>query len=167
MVGNWGFARLFAECIDKVYFDPVRTGKTIDEQSFEQVVSRFEQYLAAVEELPDRRSYGLLIHDNNQTVEHKHTELMKHFRRFGTFWTNIPHIIETPLFVNSQLTGMVQVVDLCAYALRRFLENKETELFDEIFKRGDRRASRTVGIRHYSQNSCQCHICVSHRPISF
>ena len=39
-VGQWGFARLFAECINKVHFDPLRTGCTIEEQAFEQIVSR-------------------------------------------------------------------------------------------------------------------------------
>ena len=44
-VSNWGFARLFAECVNKIHFDPTRTLNTIDEQAFEQVISRFEQYL--------------------------------------------------------------------------------------------------------------------------
>src|SRR3972149_2727754 len=44
-LSNWSFARLFAECVDKIHFDPARTPKTIDEQAFEQVISRFEQYL--------------------------------------------------------------------------------------------------------------------------
>ena len=44
-VSGWGFARLFAECIDKVHFDPSRAPLSIDEQAFEQIVSRFEQYL--------------------------------------------------------------------------------------------------------------------------
>ncbi|HLJ54097.1 MAG TPA: DUF3800 domain-containing protein [Chthonomonadaceae bacterium] len=39
------FARLFAECVDKIHFDPARTKATIDEQAFEQIVSRFEQYV--------------------------------------------------------------------------------------------------------------------------
>jgi len=30
-VGGWGFARLFAECIDKIHFDPVRAGLSADE----------------------------------------------------------------------------------------------------------------------------------------
>ena len=34
-VSQWGYARLFAECVDKVHFDPVRTGKTVGEQAFE------------------------------------------------------------------------------------------------------------------------------------
>jgi uncharacterized protein DUF3800 len=34
-IGGWGFARLFAECIDKIHFDPLRTGRSVDEQAFE------------------------------------------------------------------------------------------------------------------------------------
>src|SRR5712691_11366576 len=29
-VSNWGYARLFAECIDKLYFDPARARRTVD-----------------------------------------------------------------------------------------------------------------------------------------
>jgi len=132
-VGNWGFARMFAECIDKVYFDPARAERSVDEQAFEQVVSRYEQYLQAISTDPDKKAFGVLIHDNNQTIARKHTELMKTFHRTGTFWTQIKNIIETPLFVDSELTAMVQVADLCAYGLRRYVENNETEIFDKVW----------------------------------
>jgi hypothetical protein len=163
-VSNWGFARLFAECIDKVHFDPIRTGRSIDEQAFEQVVSRYEQYLQAMSNAPAKRAFGVVIHDNNQTVARKHTELMRSFHRSGTLWTAINHIIETPLFVDSQLTGMVQVADLCAYGLRRYLENEDTEIFDKVFERADRRHGLTVGVRHFTDDSCACSICAAHRP---
>jgi Protein of unknown function (DUF3800) len=39
-VGNWGFARLFAECIGKLHHDPVRHTRSIEEQALEQVISR-------------------------------------------------------------------------------------------------------------------------------
>ena len=161
-VANWGFARLFAECVDKVHFDPSRTSRTIDEQAFEQVVTRFEHYLRAVTTDATRPAYGILIHDNNQTVATKHTEMMKRFHQHGTFWTRVNHIIETPLFVDSQLTGMVQIADLCSYSLRRYLENNETELFDLIFQRADRRGDVTVGIRHFTNQACSCAICDGH-----
>jgi hypothetical protein len=45
VLSGWGFARLFAECIDKIHFNPSRTSQSIDEQAFEQLISRFEQYL--------------------------------------------------------------------------------------------------------------------------
>ena len=159
-VSNWGFARLFAECIDKVHFDPVRARKSVDEQAFEQVVSRFEQYLRAI--TTDVKQFGLLIHDNNQTVALKHTELMKSFHRAGTLWTQIAHIIETPLFVDSALTGMVQVADLCSYALRRYFENNEAHLFSLVFQRADRRGAQTVGTRHFTNTSCSCTVCTTH-----
>ena len=38
-IGSWGFCRLFAECIDKIHFDPAKTGRSVGEQAFEQIVS--------------------------------------------------------------------------------------------------------------------------------
>lgn len=161
-VSRWSFGRLFAECVDKIYFDPTRTAQTIDEQSFEQVVSRFEQYLQIIgKRFPERR-YGLIIHDNNQTVAKKHTILMKQFYEKGTMWTDVEAIIETPLFVDSQLTSMVQIADLCAYAIRRYLENNEDDLFNLVFQRADTKGGAVVGVRHFSDKACQCKICSSH-----
>ena len=158
LISSWGTVRLFAECINKVHFDPVRANTTAHEQAFEQIVSRFERFLQNTQ-----GGYGLLVHDNNQTVAKRHTELMKTFLHKGTLWTQISHVIETPMFVDSQLTNMVQLADLCAYALRRYLENSETELFE----RADRSGGISVGVRHFSQPECPCKICILHSsPIS-
>lgn len=165
-ISKWGFARLFAECIDKVYFDPTRHTYNLDETAFDQLVSRFEQYLKQLQTPAlkgSNKAYGLLIHDNNETVAKKHTLLMKHFHSNGTLWTNVQNIIETPLFVDSQLTSMVQIADVCAYALRRYLENGETELFDLVFTRADRRGNVVVGVRHFSNKTCSCKICAAHK----
>lgn len=161
-IGNWGYARLFAECIDKIYFNPERTVQTAEEQAFEQVVSRFEQYLESIRGEDDGPNYSLLIHDNNETVRKRHSLLMKQFHRDGTLWTTIRNIIETPLFVDSSLTDMVQIADLCGYALRRYCENGEEELFRLIFPRADRKHGKTVGVRHFSEKSCKCLICDEH-----
>jgi Protein of unknown function (DUF3800) len=163
-ISNWGFARLFGECVDKTYFDPQR-GKTVNEQSFEQVVSRFEQYLKAIGEA-DPDCYGLIIHDNNETVALKHTTMMRRFHQIGTMWTGIEKIIETPLFVDSQLTSMVQIADVCAYAVRRYLENGESEIFDKVFTRADRRGATVVGVRHYTRPTCNCKICQQHKLVT-
>lgn len=162
-IGSWGFARLFAECIDKIHFNPVRSVRSISEQSFEQVVSRFEHYLELTQKGCKFDIYGMLIHDNNPTVARKHTELMKQFYTNGTLWTSIQKIIETPLFVDSQLTSMIQAADVCAYALRRYLENQEDNLFDRIFPRADRRGDRVEGVRHFTNDKCNCKICMTHR----
>ena len=134
-VSNWGFARLFAECVDKSHFDPSRSRRSVSEQAFEQVVSRFERYLQNLRPrgpgLGAQRNHGLLVHDNNETVARRHTRMMRSFHAAGTPWTSVDCIIETPMFVDSKLTRMVQIADLCAYALRRYLENGETGVLHE------------------------------------
>jgi Protein of unknown function (DUF3800) len=165
-VASWGNVRLFAECIDKTHFDIARSKRSVVEQALEQVVSRFQQYLkiAVTNGQPQSQPFGLLVHDNNESVAKKHTELMRHFHEKGTDWTNIDNIIETPLFVDSSLTRMVQIADLCSYALRRYVENGETDLFQRIFTRADRsKKGKTVGVRHFTDKGCKCEICNSHR----
>ncbi len=162
-IASWGFARLFAECIDKLHFDPNRTRKSMAEQAFEQVITRFEKYLQIIAAGQNNlQNYGLIVHDNNETVARKHTNMMKEFHRNGTLFTEIKHIIETPLFVDSQLTSMVQIADLCSYALRRYVENEEEKLFNWIYARADRFQTKTVGVRHFTKESCSCKICLEH-----
>jgi hypothetical protein len=157
-ISRWTFAKLFAECVDKIHFDPMRAPHNIYTQAFEEVVTRFEKYLQVKHKL------GLLIHDNNETVAKKHTELMREFHRHGTQWLlEINQIIETPLFVDSQLTSMIQIADLCGYAIRRYVENNEDELFDIIFVRADRIRQTVVGVRHFTGPECKCKICKAHR----
>ncbi|MCA1752852.1 MAG: DUF3800 domain-containing protein [Flavobacteriales bacterium] len=159
-IGSWTFARIFAECIDKVHFDPSRASRSVDEQAFEQVVSRFEQYLQIrSKSTSNSHLYGALIHDNNDTVSQKHTELMQRFHSHGTLWTRINRIIETPLFVNSELTGMVQIADLCSYSIRRYLENGEDDFLNRVMPRVDKKNGKIVGARHFTDGSCACIFC--------
>lgn len=159
-IGSWRYARLFGECVDKIHFDPSRTKQTVEEQAFEQVVSRFEHYLQNIS-TAQKKMMGMLIHDNNETMSARLTNLMMLFHKKGTLWTRIKNIIETPLFVDSQLTSMVQAADLCSYALRRYLENNEDFLFNNIFKIADKKGNRIVGVRHFSDENCSCVICSS------
>ena len=103
--------------------------------------------------------YSALVMIQNRK---KHTAMMKEFHRTGTLWTAVERIIETPLFVDSRLTRMVQIADVCSYAIRRFLENAERDLFDRVFVRADRYKLATVGVRHFTKMSCECAICLAH-----
>ena len=164
LIASWTGARLFAECIDKTHFDPTKTARSISEQAFEQVVSRFEQFLVNREKVRSKGPiYGILVHDNNETVAKKHTALMRQFHQSGTLWTQLKRIIDTPLFVDSSLTRMVQLSDVCAYALRRYFENNETDLFRRVFVRADRVGLTIVGVRHFAAMTCACEVCFAHR----
>lgn len=178
-VGSWTDVRLFADALDKTKVAP---NTAVFDFAFEQVVARFHTFLVNREAIRQRYyathnsarsqgadNFGLLIEDNNETHSKRLTEMMRRFHSGGTWWMHITRIIETPLFVDSSLTSMVQVADLCAYATRRFFENQETDLFDRIFPRFDRSRSKVVGIRHYTgANHCACKVCEAHgrRPKS-
>jgi hypothetical protein len=170
-IGSWTNARLFAEAVDKTAVTP---GTDVFEKSFEQLVTRFHTFLSKRESERLNRggtvsarsvdNYGLLIEDNNETVAKNLTNLMRRFHAQGTLWANVERIIETPLFVDSSLTSMVQMADLCAYATRRYFENNETDLFDRIADRFDKANQKVVGIRHYvGAKNCTCKVCAAHR----
>lgn len=154
------FGYLFAELIDKLHFDSAKTGRSVSEQAFEQLVIRFDTFL---KKDCVKGCQGVLIHDNNETVAKKHTELMRHFHTHGTLWGVIGSIAETPLFVDSKLTRMVQLADLCSYVLRRYVEKGDAFLFDSVFRRSHKFQGKVVGVRHFTDFKCECEICKNHR----
>lgn len=162
-IGSWQDARLFAEANDKR-----RTYRTGDptrppfEFCFTELVQRFEYFLRNRGSSLNQDLQGMIIQDNNETISKRFTVMMREYHRTGTRWADINHIVETPLFVDSQLTSMVQLADLCAYATRRFFENGEEDLFDRIYGRFDRTTRGVVGIRHYTEAGCRCRVCQEH-----
>jgi hypothetical protein len=158
-IGTWPELRLFADAQQKLAH--VGTPQQLFSHAFEQVVTRFQHFLKAV----GGHAVGLLVQDNNQTAANHLTALMRNFHAQGTKWSSINQIIETPLFVDSALTSMVQLADLCSYAVRRFFESNEVDLFDRIYQRFDRlpTTGKLVGLRHYTgKTNCNCRVCVDH-----
>jgi len=150
-ISKWEDCFIFAEATDKTAFRGVPPATPPFEEGFTQVVSRFHRRLDSAGEL------GLLVQDSNPTISRRLTELMRRFYVDGTRWTSLPRIVETPLFVDSQLTSLVQMADLCAYATRRYMEKDERALFDKISSRFHKVGGRgqtlrgqpaTVPLRH-------------------
>jgi len=151
---SWDDSVLFAEAQDKV---KAPSEKSFD-FAFEQVVTRFNTFLSQ-----RGQSIGIIVQDNNPTVASRLTREMRRYHSRGTMWSRIERIIETPLFVDSHLTSMVQLADLCAYAVRRFCEKKERDLFNRINCRFDSKGGHLVGIRHFTGKfPCTCDICTAH-----
>jgi len=159
-LSGWADARLFAQAIDLTYLEsqPQRAQPPY-EYAFTELVQRFEYFLANHGRSLSQDLRGLIVQDNNDTVARKITQMMQRFHREGTQLTSINQIVETPFFVDSQLTSMVQIADLCGYAVRRYFENHETDLFDRIYNRFDRRNHDVVGIHHFTSPTCDCRVC--------
>jgi len=157
---QWPDCRLFAECTDKRAFGSTIPTVPPFEEAFTQVISRFHRFLLG----GNPPMHGMLVQDHNQTVAERLTGLMRRFHSQGTPWaSDISQLIETPLFVDSRLTSLVQVADVCAYATRRYLENQETELFNLVLPKFHYSGGRLVSARHYrGPHPCDCLICRQH-----
>jgi len=163
-VSRWDDCVIFGECTDKRTFAGKLPRTPPFEEAFTQILTRFHRFL---ENLPTPE-FGFFVQDKNENMASRLTELMRLYHQRGTRWGDLPLFVETPLFVDSSLTSMVQVVDVCAYATRRFCENGETELFDFVYSRINLAGGRLVGMRHYTNRDevygrrCNCRICQNH-----
>ncbi len=154
-IGKWQDARIFADAISKADYKVKKA--TPYEAAFEQVLTRYQAYLEKANQ------NGIVVHDNNDTVAPRLTKLTREYHKVGTFYRRIKNIIETPLFVDSSLTSMIQMADICAYSLRRFIENDETELWNLVKSRVDKMSGVDVGLRHYTgRRQCKCVLCQAH-----
>jgi hypothetical protein len=154
-VASWSDVRIFADAICKADF--TNSQITPYEMAFEQVLARFQAFLSF------KHGSGIVVHDKNDTVAPRLTRLARQFHSTGTLYRQIPDIVETPLFVDSSMTSMIQMADLCAYALRRLLENSESRFWDILETRVDKISEKLVGVRHYTgRRPCACRICTAH-----
>ncbi|MGA2217190.1 MAG: DUF3800 domain-containing protein [Terracidiphilus sp.] len=180
-ISKWDWAVLIGSCIDKSFFltkNKPNADLSVNTFAFTQLVIYFAALLEQAEnhsnighEFPQSqhpmREFGLLIHDNNPTVALKHTRQLRVIQD-GAVSAGLKlfeRIIETPLFVDSSLTRMIQLGDLCAYSLRRYVENGETNLFSVLYGKGRRTTSgienpiHRFNIQHFTEPPCQCLIC--------
>jgi hypothetical protein len=173
LVGAHEGIRLFGEAIFKAHAGV--TGGQIDPvgQAFEQVVSRFDAFLQRRHRWKQENSArpsidnGLLILDNDYSTEATLHKQFSGYRLHGHPWGKLRHVIDVPFFAASaQLCGL-QLVDVCAYAVRRYLDKNaipnshEERNFLRIFQRFDRdNTGKLHGLRHYvPAGACNCHIC--------
>jgi hypothetical protein len=166
LVGSHAELRLFAEVVDKSYLFRETGKRHAVGPAFEQVVSRFDAMLRVFDAAGTRGvNNGLLVADNDQDSElmRNLTEL---FRAQGHSWGTLDYVIDTPFFVDSRTVSGIQLADICAYAVKRYVGRRgqaphEEANFMRIFHRFDRSGTRLHGLRHYcAARSCDCAICV-------
>ena len=173
LIGGHKGLVLFGEAIEKQH--PAIKSGDVDcvRQAFEQVITRFDAYLARKAvwrrlSTPQRvrGDKGIIVMDRDLEKERDIERQFEYYRRQGHPWGRLQYVVDTPFFVSSNRLPGIQLVDVCAYALRRYLDKSavkgshEEKQFARIFDLFDRDAGHLHGLRHYTRSgSCSCLIC--------
>lgn len=152
-------ARLFACAIEKKSYpnhDPV-------EMAFEDLCQRFDTFLARQRKEGDR-DRGLLILDKS-THETSLQKLSREFRKVGTRWGSLKNIADTPFFVDSRASRLIQIADHVAYSVFRRYNAGDTQYFDIIASRFHEVDGVIHGLchKHSDRVTCVCPACLSRR----
>jgi Protein of unknown function (DUF3800) len=166
LVGSHEQIRLFAEIVDKAHLLKATGKRNAVGPAFEQVLSRFDTLLQVYARAgggPVNNGVAVVDVDPNSDLLR---DLTTTFRAEGHHWGTLQHVIETPFFVDSKIVSGIQLADICAYAVRRYVEKQgragshEEKQFLRIFHKFDRAGDKLHGIRHYCPAGvCDCMIC--------
>lgn len=157
---SYNSARAFACAIHK----PSYPNRDPMEMAFEDLCSRFDMYLSRLNSVGDRQR-GLIILDTS-SHETSLRSLARDFRSLGTRWGRVlRNIAETPMFVNSKASRLVQLADHVAYAVFRRYQASDTSYFDIITSKFDSEGGRVHGLSHLQtiDPGCMCPACMSRR----
>lgn len=139
-----------------------RKGVGVDdpmEFAFEAMAHRFDRMLGRMHKVGDTQR-GLIILDKS-SYETSLQALSLKFRTDGHRWGTLRNLAETPLFVDSAATRMIQYADLVAYALRRYYEQGDETYFNIIRRKFDAQGGVVHGLVHQiaPNENCNCHAC--------
>ncbi len=150
----------FACAIDKSSLEPGQDPVAV---AFEDLCRRFDLFLSRKNKQGDRQR-GLLILDRS-TQETSLQKLSREFRTCGTKGGEIKNLVDTPLFVDSRASRLVQLADHIAHAVFRRFNASDAQYFDIIASRFDETDGVIHGLshQHSSKYSCVCPACLSRR----
>jgi hypothetical protein len=160
-----GSCRAFACAVHKTSFsgvDPLAI-------AFEDLCSRFDMYLQQIRMEHQSRECGLIILDES-AHEAMLQSLARQFRLLGTRWGIVRHLADTPMFLKSSASRIVQLADHVAYAVFRRYEAGDTSYFDVFASRFFTSQGIVHGLAHKQSAeqaaSCMCPACLSRRRVS-
>jgi hypothetical protein len=157
--GSYDTTRLFACAIQKQAFanaDPV-------ELAFEDLCQRFDYFLMRRRQQGDQQR-GMIILDKT-TRETSLQKLSREFRKAGTRWGSLKNIADTPFFVDSRASRLVQLADHVAYSVFRRYNSGDAQYMDIIASRFDEADGVIHGLchKHNERVTCMCPGCLSRR----
>ena len=152
-------ARAFACVVHK----PSYPNRDPMEVAFEDLCSRFDLYLQRLSGSGSGQR-GLLILDNS-AYETTLQRMSVEFRTLGTRWGVIRHLADTPFFVDSRASRVIQLADHVAHAVFRRYQTGDTQYFDRIAHKFDAEDGVVHGLVHKEpgRRDCMCIACLSRR----
>ena len=114
--------------------------------AFEQISSRFDQYLMRQFRKKDKHQRGLMICDK-ATSEETLQSATHTFIEKGHSWGSHHNFAEVPLFLDSKTSRMIQLADLIAYGVFQKYEHGNDEFFKDIEPRFDRNLGNVYGLK--------------------
>lgn len=132
--------RLFASVVKKAKVSPVDPV----EFAFEQLASRFDQYLTRLHKSGDTQR-GVILFDES-TYETTLQSLATDFRTIGHKWGVLRNLSEVPLFLDSRASRLIQLADIIAYAIFRYFESGDNRFYSIIEHRFDSEGGVTHGL---------------------
>ncbi len=131
--------RIFACVIEKALISP----KDPVETAFEQLASRFDQYLMRLHKQGNTQR-GLIVFDKS-TYESTIQNLATDFRTLGHTWGVLRNLAEVPLFLDSKASRLIQLADLIAYAYFKKFEKNDDRFASIIEDRLDKEGGLVHG----------------------
>ncbi|MDR0649430.1 MAG: DUF3800 domain-containing protein [Synergistaceae bacterium] len=155
--------KILACAVEKNQFpgaDPV-------ELAFEDLCSRFHQFLQRKHVSNNEKANGLIILDESS---YKTTlqRLAKNFRTLGTKWGHVlTNIQEVPMFVDSKASRGIQLADHIAYSIFRRYEHADLTYYNIIEGYFDSVDGRLHGLCHSTlKQSCTCPYCMQKKLLA-
>lgn len=134
--------------------------------AFEDLCQRFEFFLARQRQAGDPQRGPLIL--DRTTREPTLQRLSREFRKVGTQWGVLRNLADTPLFVDSRASRLVQIADHVAYSVFRRYSSGDAQyfdIFDIIASRFDEADGVIHGLVHKNAErfACLCPACLSRR----
>ena len=121
--------RIFAAVLEKNNL----AGQDIAEVAFEQLSSRFDQFLGRLYKQKQDTQRGLILFDKSST-ELRIQTLAREFKYSGHTFGVTRNYAEVPVFIDSRASRLIQLADLVAYAIFRKFEHGDERYFKTIEK---------------------------------
>lgn len=148
--------RLFGAVVDQSYSDR-------EQRAYEEVLHKFDEMLTRQASVTGIHERGIVIHDR-RVLERDVQAWVSLWRRVAGRIGRLTHIVDVPLFADSQASRLIQAADFVAWGLNRsYGDLKDSSWIKALWPKFDNSDGVMHGLIHVRPNyrSCTCPPCAS------